>query len=163
MHHLMIDGSGDPKTSVDYRQAVEALFALSYTLKFAVKKSGGPDYGVLPLEGLWRVDDPASLDRERRDNWRWTSMIMQSEPATSELVEKAKEEVRKKKQLPSLGKVRFEHFEEGLSAQVLHIGPYADEWPTIERLHCFVQDSGCELRDKHQDISATPVGRRPRG
>ena len=152
MNFLMLDGSGDPQTSIEYQHAVEALFALSYSLKFAVKKSGGPDYGVLPLEGLWWVDDLASLDRERRDNWRWTSMIMQPKPVTAELVEMIREEVRKKKQLPALDRVRFERLEEGLSAQVLHVGPYADEWPTIERLHRFAQDSGYELRGKHHEI-----------
>lgn len=152
MNYLMIDGSGDPRTAPEYQQAVEALFVLSYALKFMVKKGGGPDYGVLPLEGLWWVDDLASLNLERRDNWRWTSMIMQPEPVTAELVDRAKEEVRRKKQLPSLDSLRFERFEEGLSAQVLHVGPYAEEWPTIERLHRFVEDSGYELRDKHHEI-----------
>ncbi len=151
MSYLMIDGSGDPNVE-GYQQATEALFALSYALKFAIKKSGGPDYGVLPLEGLWRVDDLAALDLQHRENWRWTSMIMQPDQVTAELVERTREEVRKKKQLPSLDRLRFETFEEGLAAQVLHIGPYADERPTIERLHRFVEDNGYELRDKHHEI-----------
>jgi hypothetical protein len=151
MSYLMIDGSGDPNAE-GYQQATEALFALSYALKFAIKKSGGPDYGVLPLEGLWRVDDLAALDLQHRENWRWTSMIMQPDQVTAELVERTREEVRKKKQLPSLDRLRFETFEEGLAAQVLHIGPYADERPTIERLHRFVEDNGYELRDKHHEI-----------
>ena len=151
MSYLMIDGSGDPNAE-GYQQATEALFALSYALKFAIKKSGGPDYGVLPVEGLWRVDDLAALDLQHRENWRWTSMIMQPDQVTAELVERTREEVRKKKQLPSLDRLRFETFEEGLAAQVLHIGPYADERPTIERLHRFVEDNGYELRDKHHEI-----------
>ncbi len=151
MSYLMIDGSGDPNAE-GYQQATEALFALSYALKFAIKKSGGPDYGVLPLEGLWRVDDLAALDLQHRENWRWTSMIMQPDQVTAELVERTREEVRKKKQLPSLDRLRFETFEEGLAAQVLHIGPYADERPTIERLHRFVEGNGYELRDKHHEI-----------
>ncbi len=151
MSYLMIDGSGDPNAE-GYQQATEALFALSYALKFAIKKGGGPDYGVLPLEGLWWVDDLAALDLQHRENWRWTSMIMQPDQVTAELVERTREEVRKKKQLPSLDRLRFETFEEGLAAQVLHIGPYADERPTIERLHRFVEDNGYELRDKHHEI-----------
>lgn len=79
-------------------------------------------------------------------------MIMQPDQVTAELVERTREEVRKKKQLPSLDRLRFETFEEGLAAQVLHIGPYADERPTIERLHRFVEDNGYELRDKHHEI-----------
>lgn len=152
MNFLMIDGTGDPNTAEGYQQATEALFSLSYALKFAIKKAGGPDYGVMPLEGLWWVDDLAALDREHKENWRWTSMIMQPEPVTAELVERARAELSKKKRLPSLDRLRFERFEEGSAAQVLHVGPYADEWPTIERLHSFAQDKGYELRDKHHEI-----------
>ncbi len=153
INFLMVDGMGDPNTAKEYSDAIEALYGVAYTLKFAIKK--GPqaiDYGVMPLEGLWWADDMTQFSTGNKDVWKWTSMIMQPEFVTKELVEDAIEAVRKKKQLPALSKLRFESFEEGLSAQVMHIGPYSAEGPTIERLHDFVRTSGHELRGKHHEI-----------
>ena len=149
---LVIDGAGDPNTAKEYKDAVEALFAVSYALKFMVKKEKGVDYGVLPLEGLWWTDDMAQFSMENKDAWKWTSMIMQPEYVTEDLVSKALEQVKKKKNPPALPKIRFESFQEGLSAQTMHIGPYSAEGPTIERLHNFIKEQGYELRDKHHEI-----------
>ena len=78
MSFLMVDGAGDPNTSAEYGEAIEALFSLSYTLKFAVKK--GPleiDYPVMPPEGLWWADDMSSFTEGDKSAWYWTMMIMQ--------------------------------------------------------------------------------------
>jgi hypothetical protein len=152
MSFLMIDGSGDPNTAQEYNDSVEALFAVSYALKFMVKKEKGVDYGVLPLEGLWWTDDMTQFSVENKDMWKWTSMIMQPEYVTEDLVSKALEQVEKKKDPPALPKIRFESFHEGLSAQIMHIGPYSAEGPTIERLHNFIKENGCELKGKHHEI-----------
>ena len=149
---LMIDGSGDPNTVQKYKDAVEALFAVSYALKFIVKKEKGVDYGVLPLEGLWWTDDMTQFSMENKDLWKWTSMIMQPEYVTEDLVDRALEQVAKKKDLPSLPKVRSESFQEGLSAQIMHIGPYSAEGPTITCLHNFIREKGYELREKHHEV-----------
>lgn len=159
MSFLMIDGAGDPNGSEEYRQALEALFGLSYTLKFRMKKAGGPDYGVLPLEGLWWVDDLTALDFQKKDNWRWTSMIMQPDLITAEMVAEATEELRRKKAPPALPKMRFERFEEGLAAQVMHRGPFAAEQPTVQRLHAFVRERGYELRGRHHEIYLSDFNR----
>ncbi|MDW5563284.1 MAG: GyrI-like domain-containing protein [Methanomassiliicoccus sp.] len=159
MNFLMIDGTGDPNGSEDYRQALEALFGLSYTLKFMIKKTEGTDYGVMPLEGLWWVDDISLLDMERRDNWRWTSMIMQPDIVTDDRVRVATEELRRKKDPAALPKVRFERLEEGLVAQIMHKGPFADERPTVDRLHTFVHECGRELRGKHHEIYLSDFNR----
>ncbi|UCG37006.1 MAG: GyrI-like domain-containing protein, partial [Candidatus Bathyarchaeota archaeon] len=152
MNFLMIDGSGDPNTAQEYKDAVEALFAVSYALKFSVKKEKGVDYGVLPLEGLWWTDDMTQFSIENKEAWKWTSMIMQPEYVTEDLVSKALEQVEKKKNPPALPKIRFESFHEGLSAQIMHIGPYSAEGPTIERLHNFIKENGYELKGKHHEI-----------
>ena len=63
-----------------------------------IKKSDiGIDYGVLPLEGLWWADDMSSFIKDKKDDWKWTLMIMQPELVKKEMVVKAIEEVRKKK------------------------------------------------------------------
>jgi hypothetical protein len=78
LNFLMVDGEGDPNTSQVYAEAVEALFSVSYTAKFLVKK--GPqelDYAVMPLEGLWWADDMSAFVTSDKSNWKWTMMIMQ--------------------------------------------------------------------------------------
>ena len=153
MNFLMIDGCGDPNTSQEYAEAVRALYALAYALKFKVKKSAaGLDYMVMPLEGLWWADDFSNFKAGNKDTWKWTMMILQPEVVTAKLFAEALPEVEKKKGLAALSKVRFESYHEGLSAQILHIGPYADEEPTVAKLHGFISDGGHQLRGKHHEI-----------
>ena len=153
MSFLMVDGEGDPNTAPAYAAAIEALYALSYTLKFTVKKGAlAIDCGVMPLESLWWADDMASFATGDRDAWKWTAMIMQPEFVTAEMVDEATTAVRKKKDPDALAKVRFETFAEGRSAQIMHIGPFSEEGPTIERVHEHIAASGCERSGKHHEI-----------
>jgi len=152
MNFLMVDGQGDPNTAQEYKDAIEALYAVSYALKFMTKKGKEVDYVVMPLEGLWWTEDMTEFTMENKDAWKWTSMIMQPHYVTEELVQKALEQVEEKKNLPALSKMRFESLQEGLSAQIMHIGPYSVEAPTIERLHNFIREKGYELRGKHHEI-----------
>lgn len=150
---LMVDGVGDPNTSKEYKEAIEALFAVSYGLKFAVKKGiEAVDYGVLPLEGLWWADDPASFAEGNKAAWNWTAMIMQPKYATENLFRDVFEQVRKKKTLPALSKMRFQILHEGLSVQIMHIGPYSAEKPTIEKIHGFMNENGYDFNGKHHEI-----------
>ena len=149
---LMIDGRGDPNTSPEYAEAIEALYAVAYALKFRVKRSQGVDYVVMPLEGLWWTDDPAQFNLDNREVWNWTAMIMQPDPVTEEMYEEVVAEVRKKKALGALDKMRLETYHEGLSVQVLHVGPYAAEGPTIARLHDYIRAQGYRPNGKHHEI-----------
>jgi hypothetical protein len=155
MRFLQIDGEGDPNTSEAFRGATEALYSLSYALKFAVKKEQGIDYGVMPLEGLWwteKGDTDLEEIQEDRSAWRWTLLIMQPEWATQERFERALASTQKKKNLADLSRVRFERFGEGRAAQVLHVGPFAEEGPTIERIDHFIEERGGKHRGKHHEI-----------
>ncbi len=156
MSFIMVDGAGDPNTAQEYKDAVEALYAVSYAIKFIIKKGEvAIDYGVMPLEGLWWVDDMTQFSVENKDIWKWTSMIMQPKYVTRDLFDIAIEQVRKKKSLPALPKMRFESFHEGLAAQVMHIGSYSAEGPTVETLHNFIRENGYVLRGKHHEIYLT--------
>ncbi|NZA26236.1 GyrI-like domain-containing protein [Luteimonas sp. SJ-92] len=148
---LMIDGRGDPNTSASYREAVEALFSVSYTLKFAIKKGGGQDYAVMPLEGLWWAEDMSSFHTGDKARWQWTMMIMQPPFVTGDDVAAAIEAVRGKHHLPGLARLRFAAFEEGRCAQTLHIGPFSEEGPTIQKVHDYILSRGA-LRGKHHEI-----------
>jgi hypothetical protein len=156
---LMVDGEGDPSTSQDYAQAVEALFSVSYTAKFMVKKSPQElDYAVMPLEGLWWADDMSVFTANDKAKWKWTMMIMQPSFVAAELIDAAIVEVGTKKKLPGMGKLRLENFAEGICAQTLHIGPFAEEGPTIERLHEFI-DSRTARTGKHHEIYLSDIRR----
>lgn len=154
MNFLMIDGKGSPNNNPDYSDALGALYAVAYTLKFTVKK--GPlqmDYKVMPLEGLWWAEDMAEFTLDDRGNWLWRMLVMQPDFITQEMVTQAIDDVRKKKNPPRLDEVRFDSFEEGLSAQIFHIGPYGEaERPSVEKLHAYLKDNGYARRGKHHEI-----------
>ena len=153
MNFLMIDGEGDPNTSQTYQDAIEALFSVSYALKFMIKRSDLEiDYGVLPLEGLWWTDDMSKFNAVNKDKWKWTSMVMQPEHVSKDFFETAVAQVKKKKKLIALADMRFESYNEGKAAQIMHIGPFSDEGPTIDRLHSFIRDNNYEPKGKHHEI-----------
>jgi hypothetical protein len=155
----MVDGQGDPNTSQEFAQAVEALFSVSYTAKFMVKKGPqGLDYAVMPLEGLWWADDMSAFVTNDKAKWKWTVMIMQPPFVEDEVIEAAIVEVRRRKSLPSLDRLRLENFSEGLCAQVLHVGPFSEEGPTIERLHEFI-DTRTGRTGKHHEIYLSDIRR----
>jgi hypothetical protein len=151
MNFLLIDGEGSPNAP-QYHQAIEALCNVAYALKFMVKKGRGVDYAVMPLEGLWWMDDMAKFSAERKDEWKWTAMIMQPQYVTAEDVKMAVEQVKKKKNPPALSKLRFESFREGKAAQIMYVGPFSAEAPTIAKIHAFIQGSGHVLSGKHHEI-----------
>lgn len=160
LNFLQIDGEGDPNSSTAYKNAVEALFSLSYALKFAIKK--GPlaiDYGVMPLEGLWWADDMEQFEQTPKSEWKWTAMIMQPEMVTETLVQEVSEVVRKKKDLPALEQLRFEAYKEGRAAQILHVGPFSEEGPTIQKAHEYIREMGFELNGKHHEIYLSDIRR----
>ena len=153
MNFLMIDGKGDPNTSESYRQALEALYGVAYTLKFDLKKRGvGPDFTVMPLEGLWWMEGREDFDPEDKDNWSWTSMILQPDHITAEHLTTAMDQLREKKDPPALEQMRFEMHDEGLSAQIMHIGPYAEERTNHREASPIRRGTGSQLHKKHHEI-----------
>ncbi len=152
MSFLMVDGQGDPNTTPEYAKALNALYAVSYEVKFAVKRSGSVDFKVMPLEGLWWSDRMSDFTQGRREGWKWTMMIAQPPVVTAGLVGEAIAESARKKDLPALDGLVFQRFDEGLCAQIMHVGQYSAEGPTIERLHGFIVEQGYSLSGKHHEI-----------
>ncbi len=156
---LMIDGIGDPNTSPEYARAIEALFSVSYVTKFAVKRGDlGVDYGVMPLEGLWWADDWSVFTATDRSRWKWTMMILQPEFVPEDIVHQAIHDVIAKKGLEAAKRLRLEEFHEGRCAQILHVGPFSEEGPTIERVHEFIEARSAK-RGKHHEIYLSDIRR----
>ncbi len=149
---LTLVGRGEPGGEA-YAAALKALYGLSYTLKFKCKAEGR-DFTVMALEGLWWWDDPGAFDLESappRQEWNWKSMIRQPDFVTQEMVDEVRPEVREKRG-PAVDDVVLETFHEGLSAQIMHLGPYSEEGPTIRRLHEFIHEEGYNMRGIHHEI-----------
>jgi hypothetical protein len=149
---LAIVGKGEPGGEA-YSAALQALYGLSYTLKFK-SKAKGLDFTVMALEGLWWWDDPTIFDLENapeRKEWNWKSMIRQPDFITPEMLEEIRPEVKEKKG-PTVDDVALETFHEGLSAQIMHRGPYSEEGPTVMRLHEFITEEGYRMRGHHHEI-----------
>lgn len=154
----MIDGQmesgAEPATSGAFQEALQALYGISFTLKFMSKlrKENPIDYPVMALEGLWWVE-AGEFDFNRKDNWRWTLMMLQPDHITSEMYQEGLEQLRRKRgDTPALARMRLEPFQEGLCVQVMHIGPYSAEPATLDRMYAFARESGNRLRGKHHEI-----------
>ena len=154
MQYLMVDGSGDPNTSPQFTQALEALYPVAYKLKFASKQQLGRDYTVPPLEGLWWSDDMDAFTTAReKSRWDWTLMIMTPDWITSKHFEAAVAKVGEQDAPPSLGAVRLESLDEGRCVQTLHLGAFDDEAPTLAKMHDeFIPAQGLRMRGKHHEI-----------
>jgi hypothetical protein len=151
-NYLMIDGEGDPNKSQLFQDATQALYTAAYTLKFMIKKEEGVDYPVIALEGLWWMEDMSQFSMENRTAWKWTLMILQPAIVTKAVFKKAMKQAMEKKELAALANIRLEPYAEGLSVQIMHVGPYAEEGPTVRKLHAAAREHGCQLRGKHHEI-----------
>ncbi len=155
LQYLMIDGHGDPNTSPEYVAAVETLFPVAYALKFMSKREHDKDFAVMPLEGLWWSKDMDDFVTGNKSSWEWTMMILQPEWITKDMFLAAVEQVRTKKNPPLLSKIRFETYEEGRSVQVMYVGAYSEEGPTIMKLHEYIHEHGGKLAGdtkRHHEI-----------
>ena len=161
MVFIMIDGYGDPNTSEAYQTALEVLYGLSYSVKMSkmggCQPEGYYDFVVPPLEGLWSIDEgDFEIGITEKSSFRWTSMIRMPEFVTPAVFETAKESLAKKKPNLDSSIARLEVFNEGLCAQIMHIGSYDSEPATVDTLKTFISDSGYQLdiseKRKHHEL-----------
>lgn len=152
LNFLMVDGQGDPNTSRDYSDAVSNLYGVAYTIKFAYKKEKSVDFNLLALEGLWWVDNMNLFSAENKNEWKWTMMLFLPDFVSAADVHRAIADVKKKKEAAGIDLMRYERFTEGLAAQVLHVGPYLAEKPTIDLLHRVISEQGYKRQGKHHEI-----------
>lgn len=160
MNYIMIDGLGAPDGQAAM-EAFETLFPVAYAMKFMAKGRGN-DYGVMPLEGLWWADDMNDFINNRRDRWKWTYMIMQPPLVTLADYEEAVDKVRRTKAPAAIDKLRFDSMKEGRAAQLLHIGPFADEGPNIQKIHEYIHSIGGHFDgqvQKHHEIYLSDLRR----
>jgi len=156
MQFLMIDGMGSPGDSQEYQDALAVLYPVAFRTKF-LSKAKGKDYVVPPLEGLWWADDMNDFTEGNRDKWKWTMMIRQPDWVNQDMINEAITITKDKKPELSklLPKLRLEKYKEGKAAQIMHIGPYSEEGPTVQKVHDLIQKEGGKfdgLKTKHHEI-----------
>lgn len=154
LQYLMVDGHGDPNTTPAYARALATLYPVAYTLKFLSKDDLGRDYVVPPLEGLWWAQDMAAFTTSRdKSRWAWTMLLMVPDWIDASMVETAVEKARAKASPADLEDVRLEELSEGRCVQTLHLGPFDDEGPVLDRMHHrFIPDHGFRLDGTHHEI-----------
>ena len=156
--YVAIDGAIEPGlmpgTSPSFREAMQALYGASYTLKFMSKlsKAAPIDYPVMTLEGLWWIEGK-EFSFDGKDPWSYTVMILQPDHITPEMFSEALSQMRKKKgDQPAFSRLRLEFFHEGLCVQIMHVGPYSTEKATIEKMDLFAHENGYQMHGKHHEI-----------
>ena len=151
---VMVDGSG-PAGGEAFEERMPGLYGVAYGLRFALKRRSVPGK-VGPLEGLWwHAEGRTDLDEilaGDRSAWRWTLMIILPEEATEVEIEEQLAVGRTKVELEVAASLRVESFAEGDVAQVLHVGPYAAERSSIERLHEGIAEAGLRPRGRHHEV-----------
>ncbi|MCP4763238.1 MAG: hypothetical protein GY870_15805 [archaeon] len=154
MNFFMIDGEGDPNSAQEYKDALEALYGVAYALKMKVikKKTPSKDYVVPPLEGFWYIDNMEEWSMDEKNKWKWTMMIMIPDFVKEDQIKKALEIIKETKNPKSLPKIYIKKYNEGKVAQIMHIGPYNDEPPTVEKLHKYIEDQGYIIDGLHHEI-----------
>ena len=152
LRYFMIDGEGPPEDEA-FQEAIQALYSTAYTLKFAQKKAGRTDFVVAPLEALWWSDDPRAFAENRREEWRWTAMVMQPDHVEdADIGDTLAELQRKGTRNPAHDRLRLETLEEGRAAQLLYVGPYNDMGPSVAELNAFAAAQGYQPNGRHHDI-----------
>lgn len=149
LDYWCVDGHGSPEDPA-YAAAIQALYTVAYGAKFALKKAGGAEVRISPLEGLWWAEDLTAFSAADKSAWRWRALLRKPDAVDVELSHRVAEEAARKKGLPAVRDVRVLTWEEGPAAQVLHVGPYAAEGPTIARLHEFLHDAGLDFDGRVQ-------------
>lgn len=148
MVFISVDGKGNPNTSQEYKEAMEILYGLSYTIKMSKMDGSEPkdyfDYVVPPLEGLWWFDDENYRGGEIKDknDFLWTSLIRQPEFVTEEVFLWAKEKLQNKKPDLNLSKAKYLKWREGLCVQIMHIGSYDNEIESINKINEYIEKEG---------------------
>ena len=152
MNYLMVGGSGDPNTSQEFHDAVEALYGLAYTIKFGARSPGIRHAPVMPLEGqFWTVRGKRMPPADRRD-WRWTLMLRVPDLLGRDDFKAASRRLRERKNPAALGRVRLKRWKEGTAVETLYVGPYSGETTAIQALHEFARDNGYRLSGRHHEI-----------
>ena len=149
--YLSAAGSGDPSGPA-FGEKAGALYAVAYAVKMA-RKRAGRDFKVAGLEGLWwGVGVSRWMIEADPGKWRWKVLIRMPAFVTAAEVVAAKRQLLARGKPKAIGRVALERLAEGRCVQVLHVGPYMDEGPTLDAMLAFAKAQGLKFSGKHHEI-----------
>ncbi|CAH0259969.1 hypothetical protein SRABI96_03397 [Peribacillus sp. Bi96] len=133
-------------------EKIGVLYSVAYAVRMMPKQGYTPN--GYPLEGIWDLtEEGKKLDTLNKDELLYTIMIRQPDFVTKEIVDKAFENVEKKKPHPFLNDVKFGTFRDGLSVQMLHVGPYDEEPQSFKLMNEFIKNNNLERTSlQHREI-----------
>lgn len=147
---LAITGQGEP-AGESFNNKIEVLYSLAYGVK-KLSKLQTRDFTVPPMGGLWWFNGSKSVLEVDPGEWNWKLLIHLPDFVKPKTVEEARTEVLKKKKLHLVKEIVFEKFEEGKSIQILHIGPYSAEEPTVEKIRELMKKQNLKQNGHHHEI-----------
>jgi hypothetical protein len=146
--YLVVDGQGEPG-GANFQHQIGALFSVAYTIKMATKNAG-QDFKVPTFEASWWTGtEQGELPPEK---WRWQLLLMLPDFVDQADVERAKLAVAGKKRGMDPSVVRFQRMRQGSCVQMLHIGPYAAEEESIQKMMAFMAANGLEPDGPHHEV-----------
>jgi hypothetical protein len=148
--YLSITGHGAPGGE-HFREHISALYSVAFTLKMA-EKFAGHDYKVCHLEGQWWAEDGSDFRDHQPEEWQWRLLIRVPKFITQKHVSEAIQAVMKKGKAALADQIRLEELKEGRCVQMLHIGPYAQECATVNKMQELVEAKGLHFRGPHHEI-----------
>ncbi|UXX77770.1 GyrI-like domain-containing protein [Reichenbachiella carrageenanivorans] len=150
VHCLTISGIGAPEEE-RFQSSVGAIYAVAYTVK-KYAKSEQNDFVVPKMEAFWWVDEGLVFDETPKSDWQWQLMIRMPDLVSDEHVDQAVEEVIKKKGICLANEVQLKAIHEGRCVQVLHVGSYYEEGPSIKKILEYMKSNGLEMNGYHHEI-----------
>lgn len=147
--YLAVTGRGKPGAE-EFSRAVGALYTVAFTIKMA-RKFAGTDYAVTKLEGLWWLDNPAE-SVTTTTTWNWQVMLRVPTFVNQRELKTTIEALLAKGKAPDVQRVQLIDLNEGQCVQVLHIGPYTEEQPSIAKMRDFADKAGRKFAGKHHEI-----------
>jgi len=161
MNYIMVDGSGEPRASLQYREAIAALRGVAKALRVRAKRITGKTFAELPLEGLWWFSDGHDHAPRHSRDIKWTLMIMQPPLINAAMFDQVAEEFQDRHAFAALSEMRFQAVDEGRCVQLMHEGAYATERTTLDRLYEFMRERDMKFNGPHHEIYLTDPATTP--
>ncbi|RPD40082.1 GyrI-like domain-containing protein [Chitinophaga barathri] len=155
-NYIVVEGAGDPDTS-DFKAKIKALYATAYNVK-KINKLQDKDFKVASLEGLWWTECGEPVGDRPKEEWHWKLQIQMPSFVTRNDFKQGAA-LAGNKNLPHLGELQWESQPAALAAQILHIGPYSEETPTLQKLDEYIQQHHLEVTGAHHEIYLSDPGK----
>lgn len=163
-YYLTISGKSSPE-SKEFMNAIEILYAVAYSIKFTCKAEDN-DFVVPKMEGFWWIDGGYEAQHKftqtPKDEWNWKIVIRMPDFVEADHFNRATQKVTLKNPELAIEKISFERLNEGLSVQILHLGSYDEEEPTIMTMLNFIKENGLEVDGYHHEIYLSDPRRTPK-